>query len=175
VRVAELEPPAGSGRGGANPAREAAAADAQEGGAVAVARVARQSLTDRCNAFVRSADVNQVEHRAHTAGASSARRATVVLHVGGIYRGSEHAVVMRTLARRHGVLAVEANPVAQTATVTYDADVTSVAELRTWVEECGYHSDSNRGPLHYEGKTSEGRASTRGHARARSRWKRNGS
>ena len=25
--------------------------------------------------------------------------------------------------------------------------------------------DSNRGPLHYEGKTSEGRASTRGHAR----------
>jgi hypothetical protein len=31
--------------------------------------------------------------------------------------------------------------------------------------------DSNRGPLHYEGRTSEGRASTRGHARALSRWK----
>jgi hypothetical protein len=29
--------------------------------------------------------------------------------------------------------------------------------------------DSNRGPLHYEGKTSRGRASTRGHAWARSR------
>ena len=28
--------------------------------------------------------------------------------------------------------------------------------------------DSNRGPLHYEGKTSERRASTRGHSRARS-------
>jgi hypothetical protein len=32
-------------------------------------------------------------------------------------------------------------------------------------------SDSNRGPLHYEGKTSKGRASTCGHGRVRSRWK----
>jgi hypothetical protein len=32
-------------------------------------------------------------------------------------------------------------------------------------------SDSNRGPLHYERTTSEGRAGTRGHARARSRCK----
>jgi hypothetical protein len=32
-------------------------------------------------------------------------------------------------------------------------------------------ADSNRGPLHYEGRTSEGRASTRGHARACSHWK----
>ena len=30
--------------------------------------------------------------------------------------------------------------------------------------------DSNRGPLHYEGKTSEERASTRGHSRALFRW-----
>ena len=28
-------------------------------------------------------------------------------------------------------------------------------------------ADSNRGPLHYEGRTSEGRASTRVHSRAR--------
>lgn len=48
----------------------------------------------------------------------------------GIYRGSEHAVVMRALTGRPGVLAVEANPVAQTATVTYDQDVISVRELR---------------------------------------------
>jgi hypothetical protein len=32
-------------------------------------------------------------------------------------------------------------------------------------------ADSNRGPLHYEGRTSEGHASTRGHSRASSRWK----
>ena len=35
--------------------------------------------------------------------------------------------------------------------------------------------DSNRGPLHYEEGTSEERASTRGHVRARSPWKPTGS
>jgi hypothetical protein len=34
--------------------------------------------------------------------------------------------------------------------------------------------DSGRGPLHYEGKTSEGRASTRGHARAPFPWRADG-
>jgi hypothetical protein len=34
--------------------------------------------------------------------------------------------------------------------------------------------DSNRRPLHYEGKTSEGRASTRVHARARFSWRSDG-
>jgi hypothetical protein len=34
--------------------------------------------------------------------------------------------------------------------------------------------DSNRGPLHYEGKTSERCASTRGHARAHLSWRRGG-
>ena len=45
-------------------------------------------------------------------------KATVVLHTGGIYRGSENAVVEKALGSRPGVLAVEANPVAQTANVT---------------------------------------------------------
>jgi Cu2+-exporting ATPase len=71
-----------------------------------------------------------------------------VLHVGGVYRGSEHAVVMKELGRRSGVVAVEANPVAQTATVTYDPRVTSVAELRRWVEECGYHCAGRSVPGH---------------------------
>ncbi len=74
--------------------------------------------------------------------------ATTVLHVGGIYRGSEHAVVMKGLARRPGVVAVEANPVAQTATVTYDPHVTTVAELRSWIEECGYHCAGRSVPGH---------------------------
>ncbi len=34
--------------------------------------------------------------------------------------------------------------------------------------------DSNRGPLHYEGKTTRGRASTRGHAGARFPWRSGG-
>ena len=40
-----------------------------------------------------------------------------VLHVGGLHYASEKAVVEGVLARRPGVIAVEANPVAQTATV----------------------------------------------------------
>jgi P-type Cu2+ transporter len=77
-------------------------------------------------------------HR-HAPHAGHGKRPTVVLHVGGLYRGSEKAVVETALGRRPGVLRVEANPVAQTATVTYDAGRTSVAELQQWVQECGYH------------------------------------
>ena len=64
---------------------------------------------------------------------------TAVLHVGGLHYASEKAVVEGVLARRPGVLEVDANPVAQTATVTFDPTQTSVARLRGWVEECGYH------------------------------------
>ena len=45
---------------------------------------------------------------------------TVVLHVGGLHYASEKAVVEGVLGRRPGVLAVDANPAAQTAAVTYD-------------------------------------------------------
>jgi Cu2+-exporting ATPase len=71
-----------------------------------------------------------------------------VLHVGGIYRGSEHTVVMRRLTQRPGVLAVDANPVAQTATATYDPHVSSVPELGAWVEEWGYHCAGRSFPGH---------------------------
>ena len=64
--------------------------------------------------------------------------ATVVLHVGRQYRASEKAVVEAALERHPGVLSVEANPVAQTATVRYDPAVTSVAQLRRAVERCGF-------------------------------------
>jgi Cu2+-exporting ATPase len=74
-----------------------------------------------------------------TNGAPVGKAATIVLHVGGQYRASEKAVVERVLSRRHGVRRVEANPVAQTATVTLDTAQTSAAELRRCVEECGYH------------------------------------
>jgi len=62
---------------------------------------------------------------------------TAVLHVGGLHYASEKAVVERVLGRRPGVLGVEANAVAQTATVTFDPAVTSVAKLRQWVQDCG--------------------------------------
>ena len=37
------------------------------------------------------------------------------------------------------MLAVEANPVAQTPSVTFHPAITSVEQLCRWVEECGYH------------------------------------
>jgi P-type Cu2+ transporter len=43
---------------------------------------------------------------------------------------SEKAVLEKALKARPGVLSVEANPVAQTATVRYDPRQTNVAELK---------------------------------------------
>jgi Cu2+-exporting ATPase len=74
--------------------------------------------------------------------------ATTVLHVGGLHYASEKAVVEGVLAHRPGVLDVDANPVAQTATVTFDPQQTSVARLREWVEECGYHCAGQSVPGH---------------------------
>jgi P-type Cu2+ transporter len=63
---------------------------------------------------------------------------TVVLHVGKQYRGSEKLVAEGALRSRPGVIAIEANPAAQTATVTYDPRLMSVEELRRVVEEGGF-------------------------------------
>jgi Cu2+-exporting ATPase len=74
--------------------------------------------------------------------------ASAVLHVGGLHYASEKAVVERVLAGRPGVEAVEANPVAQTATVEYDPATTSLEALQRWVEECGYHCAGRSTPGH---------------------------
>ncbi|HEX5983537.1 MAG TPA: heavy metal translocating P-type ATPase, partial [Solirubrobacterales bacterium] len=73
---------------------------------------------------------------------------TAVLEAGGMLRASEKSVVEAVLGRRPGVVEVEANPVAQTATVTYDPSVTSVEELSRWVTECGYHCEGQSVPEH---------------------------
>jgi len=73
---------------------------------------------------------------------------TTTLHVGGLHYASEKAVVERSLGGRPGVLDVDANPVSQTATVTFDREVTSVEELSRWVEECGYHCAGRSAPGH---------------------------
>jgi P-type Cu2+ transporter len=73
---------------------------------------------------------------------------TAVVHVGGLHYASEKAVVERVLANRPGVAHVEANPVAQTATVEYDPGTTSVEALQRWVEECGYHCAGRSAPGH---------------------------
>jgi P-type Cu2+ transporter len=71
-----------------------------------------------------------------------------VVHVGGLHWATEKSVVESVLGRRAGVASVEANPVAQTATVEFDPSKTSVAELRSWVEDCGYHCAGQSVPNH---------------------------
>jgi len=61
----------------------------------------------------------------------------VVLHVGGMYRGTDKLPVESSLGRQPGVLEVDANPTAQTATVAYDPEATSVEQLQDCVRECG--------------------------------------
>jgi len=73
---------------------------------------------------------------------------TVVLDVRGLLFSSEQARVEAVLGRRPGVVAVDANPVGQTATVTFDASTTSLGDLRRWVTECGYHCAGQSVPGH---------------------------
>ena len=76
------------------------------------------------------------------------KQSTAVLEVSGVQWASEKNVAEAVLSRRPGVLGVDANPVAQTATVTYDPDQTSVAELAGWVRDCGYHCAGQSVPEH---------------------------
>lgn len=87
-------------------------------------------------------------HSVHHGNAQVADVATVVLHVGGLRYATEEGVLERVLGRRPGVIAVEPNALAQTATVTFDTNATSVAQLRKWVEDCGYHCAGQSVPGH---------------------------
>ena len=80
--------------------------------------------------------------------ATIAEPTKVVLHVGGLQYASEQSVVEAVLGRRPGVISVDANPVAQTATVRFDPERTSIVELRRWVRECGYHCAGQSVPGH---------------------------
>jgi Cu2+-exporting ATPase len=92
--------------------------------------------------------VNSPIHHDHHHLDGGARGTTVVLEIGNLKWASEKAVIESVLGRRPGVEGVEANLVAQSATVTYDPELTSVAELRGWVEDCGYHCAGQSVPDH---------------------------
>ena len=81
-------------------------------------------------------------------GSGHAQQATVVLDVRGLQWATEQHVVAAVLCRRPGVLGVEVNPVAQTATVTFDRARTSLPQLRDWVRECRYHCVGQSVPAH---------------------------
>lgn len=86
-------------------------------------------------------------YQVHQARSGDGRR-TVVLEVSGVGWATSKNVAEAVLSRRPGVLAVAANPVAQTATVSYDPAVTSLAALRDWVRDCGYHCAGQSVPQH---------------------------
>ena len=98
---------------------------------------------------------------------------TAVLQVGGLSWATSGAIVEQTLRRRPGVLAVEANALSQTATVTYDVDRTDVAQLSGWVRDCGYHCAGQSVPEHVcdpmaepAGATAAGHEMHEGHEEA---------
>lgn len=73
---------------------------------------------------------------------------TTVLHVGGLHWATSERAVEGALLRHPGVEAVAANAGNQTASVTFDPDATSVAELAAWVRDCGYHCAGRSVPNH---------------------------
>ncbi|MFI7173377.1 heavy metal translocating P-type ATPase [Streptomyces spororaveus] len=81
----------------------------------------------------------------HTTGKE---RSTAVLDVRGMVCATQQSTVAAVLGRRPGVLGVEVNPVAQSATVVFDPQRTSLAELRNWVTACGYHCAGQSVPSH---------------------------
>jgi len=74
--------------------------------------------------------------------------AVAVLEVKGLHWASQKTVIENTLGRLPGVRTVEANAVAQNATVAYDPNVTNLVELRRWIEQCGYHCSGQSVPEH---------------------------
>jgi len=71
-----------------------------------------------------------------------------VVEVRGLHWATSKTVVENVLSQRPGVTAVEANPVAQTATVSFNPEVTSVEQISGWVRDCGYHCRGESVPDH---------------------------
>ena len=76
------------------------------------------------------------------------QQTTAVLEVTGAHWATEKALTEETLGQRPGVLTVQADPIAQTAVVTYDPAQTSVAELAAWVRGCGWYCAGQSVPAH---------------------------
>ena len=73
---------------------------------------------------------------------------SAVLQVSGVQWASSKTLAESVLSRHAGVVSVDVNPVAQTATVAYDPAATSVAELAQWIRDCGYHCSGQSVPDH---------------------------
>jgi Cu2+-exporting ATPase len=73
---------------------------------------------------------------------------TAVVELSGVEWASTKARAEAVLSRRPGVKAVDANAVAQTATITFDPAAVSLADLRQWISDCGFHCAGRSVPAH---------------------------
>ncbi len=71
-----------------------------------------------------------------------------ILEMQGVHWATQSKTVESVLGRRKGVVAVQANPVAQTATVRFDPTLATPADLQQWIRECGYHCAGLSVPNH---------------------------
>lgn len=78
----------------------------------------------------------------------SPKTQTAIMEVQGTHWASSKVVVESMLSRHPGVLNVDANPIAQTANITFDAELTSIAKLASWIRECGFHCAGRSVPDH---------------------------
>ncbi|WP_200939342.1 heavy metal translocating P-type ATPase [Arthrobacter sp. Leaf337] len=88
------------------------------------------------------------DRKSAAGGAATPPLKSTVVEVRGLHWATSKAVVERVLLQRPGVAAVDANPVAQTATVSFDPAVTSVEQISGWVRDCGYHCRGESVPDH---------------------------
>lgn len=73
---------------------------------------------------------------------------TRTLDASGVRWASSKVVAEKLLGERPGVSAVSVNPVSQTATISFDADVTDVSQLAAWIRDCGLHCSGESLPDH---------------------------
>ncbi len=71
-----------------------------------------------------------------------------IVEVRGLHWATSKGIVEHGLLQRPGVIAVDANAVAQTATVSFDPSVTSLEQITGWVRDCGYHCRGESVPDH---------------------------
>ncbi|MHB1163977.1 MAG: heavy metal translocating P-type ATPase [Candidatus Nanopelagicales bacterium] len=89
---------------------------------------------------------------------------TTILDASGQWWASSKAVTERTLNKLPGVVEVVANPLAQTATVTYDSELTSVPELAARLRDCGLHCEGRSVPTHACDPMADGHGAPEAHA-----------
>src|SRR5690349_1188763 len=97
----------------------------------------------RGSATMSQQDQRHVKHQPDGHGST-----TAVLEVSGVQWATSKNITEAVVSRRPGVLTVDANPVAQTATVTYDPNRTDLTELRGWVRDCDFHCAGQSVPHH---------------------------